>query len=67
LVVNGEYNIYGLASFILILQFFAQQLISLLVAWRFVWGIAGGPSVAKIAVPWTKVAVVLSDVWRSLV
>jgi hypothetical protein len=57
-----------LLRFILILQFFAQSSILLMVAWSYTEAIAESSCVAKISVTSAKVTVVvLSDVWRSLV
>jgi hypothetical protein len=57
-----------LLSFILILHFFAQSSILLMVAWSFIEAIAGSSCVANVAVSSAKVAVVvLSDIGRSLV
>jgi hypothetical protein len=57
-----------LLCFILILHFFAQSSISLMVACSFIEAIVGSSCVGKIAVSSAKVAVVvLSDVGRSLV
>jgi hypothetical protein len=54
--------------FILILHFFAQLLILLMVAWISIEAIAGSSCVAKIAVSSSKVVVVvLSDIRRLLV
>jgi hypothetical protein len=54
--------------FILILHFFTQSLILLMVAWSFIKAITGASCVAKIGASLAKVAVVvLSDVGRSLV
>jgi hypothetical protein len=51
-----------LLSFILILHFFAQSSILLMVAWSFIETIAGSSCVAKSVVTAAKIAVVLSDV-----
>jgi hypothetical protein len=57
-----------LLLFILILHFFAQSSILLMMAWIFFDGITGSSCVAKTAVSSAKVAVVvLPDVGRSLV
>jgi hypothetical protein len=54
--------------FILILHFFAQSLILLVVAWSFIEAVPGSSCMAKIAVSSAKAAVVvLSDVRKSLV
>jgi hypothetical protein len=58
----------NLLWFILVLHFFGQSLIILMVAWSFIKAIAGSSCVAKIAVSSAKLAVVvLSGVGRSLV
>jgi hypothetical protein len=56
----------GLLWFILILHFFAQSLILLMVAWSFIEAIAGASCVAEIGASSAKVAVVF-DVRRLLV